>query len=86
MEITLHLPNELARRLSTTGDIERHILETLALEEFRQGRLTRAELRELLGFATRAKLDEFLVAHRVVGTYSPDDLERDRRDLERLDL
>jgi len=56
------------------------VLEALALDEFRQGHLSRTELRRLLGFATRAKLDEFLTGHGVFGTYTADDLERDRED------
>jgi hypothetical protein len=40
----------------------------------------RVELRRLLGFATRAKLDEFLTRHGVFGAYTPEDLERDRED------
>lgn len=86
MEITLTIPDALARLIGTTGEIERRALEALALDEFRQGHLGRAELRELLGFATRGRLDEFLAAHGVFGTYMAKDLERDRRDLERLGL
>lgn len=86
MEITLTIPDALARLIGTTGEIERRALEALALDEFRQGHLGRAELRELLGFATRGRLDEFLTAHGVFGTYMTKDLERDRRDLERLGL
>jgi hypothetical protein len=55
---------------------ERRALEALALEEFKLGHLTRPELRRLLGFGTRATLDEFLTAHQVFGTYTPEDLER----------
>jgi Uncharacterised protein family (UPF0175) len=84
MEITLRIPDEFARLFGTTGEIERRVLEALALEEFKLGHLSRAELRRLLGFGTRAKLDEFLTAHEVFGTYTLDDLERERRDLERL--
>ena len=61
------------------------MLEALALDEFRQGHLSRAELRQLLGFATGAKLDEFLTGHGVFGTCTADDLERDRRDLAALE-
>ena len=60
------------------------MLEALALDELRQGHLGRAELRGLLGFATRAKLDEFLTGHGIYGTYTAGDLERDRQDLQRL--
>ena len=86
MEITFTIPDALARLIGTTGDIERRALEALALDEFRQGHLNRAELRKLLGFATRGKLDAFLTAHGVFGTYTAEDLERDRRDLARLGL
>ena len=68
MEITLRIPDEFARLFGTTGEIERRVLEALALEEFKLGHLSRAELRRLLGFGTRAKLDEFLTAHEVFGT------------------
>ena len=84
MEITLRIPDELARLLGTIGENERRALEALALEEFRLGHLNRTELRRLLGFGTRAKLDEFLAAHEVFGTYTIEDLERERRDLQRL--
>ncbi len=84
MEITLTIPDELARLIGTTDDVERRAFEVLALDEYRQGHLSRAELRRLLGFATRGRLDEFLTAHEVFGTYTLEDLERDRRDLERL--
>jgi hypothetical protein len=83
-EFTVRIPDDLARRLGTGGEVERRVLEALALEEFRQGHLSRADLRRLLGFSTRAKLDEFLTAHEVFGTYTAEDLERDRLDLQRL--
>ena len=86
MEITLRIPDELARLLGSTGEIERRALEALALEEYKLSHLTKPELRRLLGFGTRAKLDEFLKADDVFETYTLEDLERERRDLERLGL
>ena len=83
-EITVRIPDDLARRLGTVGEIERRALEALALEEFKLGHLTKPELRRLLGFGTRMKLDEFLKAHYVYEPYTLDDLERERRDLQRL--
>jgi hypothetical protein len=79
-EITVRIPEDLARRLGTSEEVERRVLEALALVEFRQGHLSRTELRRLLGFATRAKLDDFLTRHGVFGAYTPEDLERDRKD------
>ena len=76
MDVIVTIPDDLASRLGDGGSLERRALEALALEEFKLGHLTRPELRRLLGFGTRAKLDEFLAAHRVAGTYSAADLER----------
>jgi uncharacterized protein UPF0175 len=83
-EITVRLPEELARRLGSGGKVERRVLEALALEEFTLGHLSKPELRRLLGFGTRMKLDEFLKAHDIYEPYTLDDLERERRDLQRL--
>jgi hypothetical protein len=84
MELTVHISDDLATRLGTAGELERRALEALALEEFKRQHLTKAELRRLLGFGTRAALDEFLKAHEVFEPYTLDDLARERRDLERL--
>lgn len=64
MDLTVHIPEELARRLTAAGgDLSRRALEALALEEYRGGRLTAAELGRVLGFGTDAALDDFLKAH-----------------------
>jgi hypothetical protein len=76
-EITVRIPDDLVRRLGAGGGVERRVLEALALDEFRQGHLSRAELRQLLGFATSVRLDEFLAARSVFGTDRLDDLERE---------
>jgi len=60
MEITLHIPDELARLLGATGEVERRTLEALALEEFKRGHLSKPELRRVLGFETGEALDSFL--------------------------
>lgn len=85
MNLTVEIPDEMAERLAAAGgDLSRRALEALALEEYKRGRLTRLELRRLLGFSTRAELDAFFKAHDVFGSYTPADLEQDRRDLQRL--
>jgi hypothetical protein len=61
MELTVQIPDELASRMSASGgDLSRRALEALALEEFKSGRITKPELRRLLGFGTRYRLDGFL--------------------------
>jgi hypothetical protein len=84
MDVTIQIPDDLARRLGAKGDLSRRALEALAVEEWRLGHLTQAELRRLLGFATRQALDSFLKAHGVYAPYTLDDLERERQDLRRL--
>ena len=84
MDVTIQIPDDLATRLGTARDLPRRVLEALAVEEFRLGHLTQAELRRLLGFGTREALDGFLKAHDVYAQYTLDDLEQDRNDLRRL--
>jgi len=84
MDVTIHIPDDLATRLGTAGDLPRRMLEALAVEEFRLGHLTHPELRRLLGLATRPAVDALLKAHEVYIAYTVDDLNRDRDDLRRL--
>jgi hypothetical protein len=84
MDVTIHIPDDLAIRLGTEGELPRRVLEALAVEEFRLGRLTQAELRRLLGFGTRQALDAFLKSHELYETYTLHDLDLDRDDLRRL--
>lgn len=85
MTVTVQIPDDLARRLSAQGgDVSRHVLEVLALEEYKSGHLTKPELRQMLGFETGYQLDGFLKAHDVWIDYSVEDLERERASLKRL--
>lgn len=82
MDVTLHIPDEFAQRLKAAGgDLSRRALEALAIEEYKLGHLTTAELRSLLGFGTRADLDGFLTAHGVSGATTLDDQKREQQDL-----
>jgi hypothetical protein len=84
MNLMLHIPDDLAARLSASGDVERQALEALAVEAYRFGRLTKPELRRLLGFETRAALDAVLKAHEVYEPLTITDIERERGDALRL--
>ena len=84
MDITLRIPDGLARLIGTTGDIERRALEALALAEYQAGRLTRPALRRLLGFETRFELDGFLKAHGINEGMTPAEFAREQQDLDRL--
>ena len=83
--MTLHIPDDLAERLSGAGgDLSRRALEALAAEEYKQDRLTKPELQRLLGIETSFQLDDFLKAHEVWIEYTLEDAERERRGLQRL--
>lgn len=85
MNVTVHIPDELAARLAAEGgDLERRALEGFALAEYQAGRLTGSELRQLLGISTRYELDGFLKARGVFEEYTLQDLEQERQTLERL--
>jgi hypothetical protein len=86
MDLTLHIPDDLARRLGNPNELPRRALEAFALDEYRAGHLTRPELRRLLGFETRAELDVFLKARGVDESITAAELERDRQDLDRLGI
>jgi len=87
MNVTVEIPDDLAKRLTAAGgDLSRRALEALALEEYKSGNLTKPELRQLLGYETRAALDGFLKVHAVFEEYTLEDLEHERRDLMRLGL
>jgi hypothetical protein len=85
VNVTLRIPDDLVQRLSAGGDdISRRALEAFALAEYRAGRLTRPELRRLLGFATRAELDGLLKQRGIDESMTVAEFERDREDLDRL--
>ena len=85
MELTVQIPDDLARNMSASGgDLTRRALEALALEEFKSGHITKPELRRLLGFGTRYRLDGFLKAHDVYEDYTMEDLEQELDALKQL--
>jgi hypothetical protein len=85
VELTVQIPDDVARRLNASGgDLSRRALEALVAEEYKQGHLTKPDLRRLLGFETGDQIDTFLKAHDVWIEYSIEDLERERAGLRRL--
>jgi Uncharacterised protein family (UPF0175) len=87
MEVTIRVPEAIAHRLQERWghDIPRHVLESVALEGFRQRILTTEELRQLLGFESKFDVHAFLKAHDTP-FYTLADLEHDRETSARLGL
>ena len=79
MEITINIPDELARQVTPEGkDPARVALEALALEGYRTELLSESAVRQMLGFQTRMEVHAFLKQHRVYLHYDLADLEHDR--------
>ncbi len=85
MNVTLAIPDDLAESLRAHGsDLSRRALEALAIEEYRAGRLTTAEVGRMLGLETRDAVDGFLKAHGAYEPYAGADLEREQALLKNL--
>jgi hypothetical protein len=77
MRITIEIPDDLAARLSASGqDPARAALEAVAVEAYRQQRLSGYQLRTLLGISSLYELDGFLKARQVYD-YTLEDFEND---------
>jgi hypothetical protein len=87
MTVTLELPEDIVAHLAAQGEnVPRVALEALALQEYRTGKLSQAQLRRLLGYETRMEVDGFLKRHGVELEYTLEDLERDRETHRRIGI
>ncbi len=78
MQITVTIPDELARHIIAEGlDPARQALEDMAVEAYRAHRLTGSQLRRLLGIPSRYELDGFLKKRGVWLDYTLDDFRRE---------
>jgi hypothetical protein len=86
MELTVHIPDDIAERLGhgANDDLSRRALEAWLAEEYRLGHLHKPDLRRLLGFRTSHQIDGFLKAHNVYEDYTMEDFEREREALKSL--
>jgi len=77
MEVTLHIPDEVASKLSAGGDLTRRALEALALEGYREQTLTLYQVSEMLGLS-RVETEDFLGQHHVpLSVITEQDLDRE---------
>ena len=84
--VALEIPDGVAAKLKElAGSLERQALEALAVEAYRERRLTTREVMELLGFESRLQAWDFLGAHKVWPQYGPKELEEDLATLKKLE-
>lgn len=78
MNLYISVPDNIVRKLETRWpDLSRRTQEALALEAYRSGILTEAEVQEMLGFASRWEVAAFLKQAQAYLDYTEEDLERD---------
>jgi predicted HTH domain antitoxin len=78
MNLEVNIPDEILN--SDSEDVSRDVLEAIALEGFRSGQLGTAQVRRLLGLASRNEVHEFLWKHGIPWVdYSVEDAERERK-------
>jgi predicted HTH domain antitoxin len=76
MPVTVSLPDEILA--SDSEDVSRKVLEQVALDGFRSGQLTVAQVRRILGFDSKLQVYEFLAAHGIPWVdYEDDELQRE---------
>jgi Uncharacterised protein family (UPF0175) len=80
MKIALDIPDELAPFLASYAPkLERAALEAIALELYREHRLSTGQLRRILGYRARIQVHAFLKEHGANLQHGPEDLEHDRQ-------
>ena len=79
------MPETLSAAIAEPGrDLSRIAFEAIAVEAYRERKLSDGQLQRLLGFEVEDELDGFLKAREVWLDYTYEDVERDRETHRRL--
>jgi hypothetical protein len=78
VNVAIEIPDDVARQLALqSGDASRVVLEAVAAEAYRSGKITPAQVQEMLGLRSRWETEVFLQGVEAYHAYTMDDLERD---------
>jgi predicted HTH domain antitoxin len=84
MQIAIDLPEDIAEILKAAWrDLPHGLLQAVAGEGYRDGALSRDEVGRLLGLSVW-DAEAFLKKRQAYPAYNEEDLEQDRRDLDRI--
>lgn len=78
MQITVQIPDELSRLVPAGESWSRKLLEAYAADAYRNERLTRHQVGQLLGL-DRWEAEEFLARHQAQRPFTFEDMELERR-------
>ena len=80
MKVTIDLPDDVSAALKGRwDDVPRRSLEAIAVEGYRTGALTEAQVRRLLRLESRFQVHALLKEHHIPLRYTEADLEEDLR-------
>jgi len=78
VNVAIEIPDEVGRALTAGGaDVTRAVLEAVAVEVYRSGAITPAQIQEMLGLRSRWETEAFLRRVEAYHDYTTDDLDRD---------
>ena len=78
MNVAIQIPDEVACALMAGGaDVTRAVLEAVAIEAYRSGTITPAQVQDMLGLRSRWETESFLHRAKAYHDYTMDDLDRD---------
>jgi predicted HTH domain antitoxin len=78
VDVAIQIPDDIGRALAARSeDIHRAVLEAVAIEAYRAGAITTAQVQEMLGFASRWVTETFLANAGAFHEYTTADLEQD---------
>ena len=83
MQIMIELPDNIATQLKSVN-VSRRVLELIAADYYRQGRIGAYEVRQILNFSSRWETYEFLKREKAYLPYTEDDLEQDVQTIRNL--
>jgi predicted HTH domain antitoxin len=84
MQVTLKMPDQVARQWGETSDaVGRHVMEDATIEGYREGRLSHRQVGEMLGL-DYWQAETFLKERGVAVNYSVADLDTDKATLDKI--
>jgi len=78
MNVAIDIPDDIGQVLGgQAGDVSRAVLEAVAVEAYRSGTITPAQVQQMLALGSRWETESFLRRAEAFHDYTMDDLERD---------
>jgi predicted HTH domain antitoxin len=78
VNIAIEIPDDIGQVLAAqSGGLSQAVLEAVAIEAYRSGAITPAQVQRMLGIRSRWETESFLRRAEAFHDYTMDDLERD---------